>query len=1236
MFSVWIVNRWNRVDLMRCRCAMVYLAPILLVLGDTSRLRGAALGRRFVWRTAGEVPCMAGSLKSGCWCFALAAIAWVWAPEVSSAAAERLAVTSLPEGMTAYVRHDGLRGCHADIHLRIQLDPESTISAGQVHRLVPRIGMAAAEQCPVAVAARLEVVRGDQPNTVINTVTALKVKDWLAEPSWGESPVLQLHPARVDWDTKCANRTSLLDRARQEPSTAPGWLRGAWDQAGDWVASSLQWVGVTAAGLSSGQWPGEFRARVADFEAAGASLCVLAQQELDHTGAALGSGRLDAAARYITNAKDLLTQVEAADQTANAYYVGAVDRAETHWEIVFNTSKTAFSVTLAVGTAGGSVAPSAAGYYALKYGLFNALEFAVDSTEMSLTDAAARSAQRLAVELLVDGLIGQLLPNDFSYERLVAQGELAKADAFLANASADLVQQLSAGLRPELLRQVAEEALAQATDAAVRAAIEQEILKHGAYFLASALEDGNETIRGLASNFGAEYLAKRGTPSSGNCLGKAFVVVRGQETCDFFLDEDGAIHHRGQKISEPILVTGSSSGDQIFAQSLFVHPPSPSGIYYFIQACEGVSSSPGLCWSQWSFDADNRALNRTFAGKYGPHPFISWGPDDQLAGLFYSDEGFSQIYIVNAQTGGSWAFPDWGSAAADASSLIVENESLVWVDPTKFYVDARFCTALKPSERCYDLERLSVMPVERVLFHVRADGVNPVVTEAISLETYDQAVAGLTAPPDSWRGQPSVEQALEDVVTAYAPRAFDGCTRAHGPIAPEFRRRLLAKTVLTIVDGQGRRAQRPITNQLLDNDRFCLSHNIGECVGYNYQLYYCASAETPFINVASSTVRYRVTNVEPMQKSPWVTGRIDSRVFGTDTHRPVEGQNCHISNGWSDVTGVRWSGACENGRVTGRGILEWLKGPEIIWRTRVGPEWGMTLTEGTLRFALDLDTFDFTLDSCNQYNRLGSTGRRTAVVAAPAGKPAEYFENTWIVEQLLSRAAYFAHAECPLLPKEGFSHIKVSIRHADGKEIVSGSNANADSLDWSQVSNSAVTAMKRELTQAQRNRDAVERQRAAQVRAQALASEFEARRNVIEERARSFIASGQGKIEDLAAALEIDQLGTLGRLEKGVTLWLEPADGVDTVNHEGTRHYRVSYTGTPPLAQLEQEFRSKQDFSWENWMTMIQAANPFRRTQLSCLFENVARIPSEARNVSGSLLSFSGSSDSLAISLLCD
>jgi hypothetical protein len=124
-------------------------------------------------------------------------------------------------------------------------------------------------------------------------------------------------------------------------------------------------------------------------------------------------------------------------------------------------------------------------------------------------------------------------------------------------------------------------------------------------------------------------------------------------------------------------------------------------------------------------------------------------------------------------------------------------------------------------------------------------------------------------------------------------------------------------------------------------------------------------------------------------------------------------------------------------------------------------------------------------------------------------------------------------------------------------------------------------------------------------------------------------------MDELAVALEIDEIGTLGRLEDGVTLRLGAAEGIETTTHDGSRHYRVAYDVASPMARLEQEFRSKQDFSWENWMAMTQAASP-RRTRIACLFAKVAQLPKEAREVEGRLLTFASDTRAVTISLLCE
>ncbi len=426
-----------------------------------------------------------------------------------SADTGHLVAQSQLQGLKVYAQPNAEAWCRADLDLTIRLAPNSPLLQTSAESAVPRIGSALQTQCREAVAARLTVERTDQPLTVLKRYTALKVSGWVAQPWSATSPVGRLRAARVGWEARCTGRASLLDQAKLDPSKAPEWLRGAWDSARQWKANTSQWIGETAAALGSGQWPGEFRARVADFEAAGAGLCKLVRQQIDYAGTALSAGRLVDAGRYIDRTMDLLKRVQAANQAANDTYLGALDQATGQWQIVFDTSNLAFSVTLAAATAGGSVAPAGAGYFAAKWGLFNTLEFWVDSTQMPVTEAAKERAIALVVDVVAGKLMTGLVPDDFN--RLVAQGQMQKADWLLANASSKLVQQLPSDVNLELLRTAAEQVLAETRDDAIRIAVKRAFLE---YLTAESVSRAIQVAEELGPHFGTDYLAKRGTPES--------------------------------------------------------------------------------------------------------------------------------------------------------------------------------------------------------------------------------------------------------------------------------------------------------------------------------------------------------------------------------------------------------------------------------------------------------------------------------------------------------------------------------------------------------------------------------------------------------------------------------------------------------------------------------------------------------------------------------------------------
>ncbi|MCE8517129.1 peptidoglycan-binding protein [Ruegeria pomeroyi] len=484
---------------------------------------------------------------------------------------------------------------------------------------------------------------------------------------------------------------------------------------------------------------------------------------------------------------------------------------------------------------------------------------------------------------------------------------------------------------------------------------------------------------------------------------------------------------------------------------------------------------------------------------------------------------------------------------------------------------------------------------------------------------------------NAWARLPGIEKVLRDVVANYPGTSLGGCAQAHGPISPELRMRLFDDANMTVVDQRGRTAVRPVTRQMIEGDRFCLNPNNAQCAASSYQLYYCASGEMLFVNPGGAfSGTFRVTDVVERPRNPIVSGAITGEIYGRNLPDiRSERTGCALSNGWSEATGFRWNGACQNGRASGPGTIEWMRGPEVIWRTRVGPNWGIALSDGVLRYDIDLNAFDFSLSSCDQ----GISGFRSVNIEAPVGTPQTYFENSWVADELMRRGALYAQAECPV-DRKGFSNIVVAIE-LNGEQVVRGRNYEKENLTWREFSNPAARAMQNELQQAERNRVASERQRLAQARADALTAEFQRRRDGIVARAQNFVETGRGNIDDLAAALEIDHLGTLDRLERGATLRLGPVEELATVTHDGERHYRVNHVTSSPFARLEREFRSKQDFSWENWMALTQSAMP-DRTELSCLFNRISAVPQETREVRVQLLSFSRGSNSTVISFLCE
>ncbi|MQX38000.1 hypothetical protein [Roseospira navarrensis] len=499
------------------------------------------------------------------------------------------------------------------------------------------------------------------------------------------------------------------------------------------------------------------------------------------------------------------------------------------------------------------------------------------------------------------------------------------------------------------------------------------------------------------------------------------------------------------------------------------------------------------------------------------------------------------------------------------------------------------------------------------------------VAEPASAAPAGQAAPSSTpaAPPaGAWGADPAVRETLARVMRDHpATDAYRECRQAHGPLDAATAMVLLEGTRLT-VERHGRTVERLVTSGMIQPDRVCLDSPI-QCG----QLYYCASDEALFfvrrdlivaVNPVGEVAAVQAHLTDPVapEGPPWVS---------------VVDQPCQVVRAWPGTDRVVWTGACARGKATGPGVLTWMQGPSVLGRTRVGPDWALHLDEGVLKLDLDLSAFRFSLSACGMQGDY-----RHVQVLAPEGMPPAVFEGPWVVDRLMTRAAAYATTLCPI-PDRGVNNIAVSIATAERPDqpLVTGRNYERDALTWREFRNAPAAAAERAIQQEERARVQQAQREAAQARERQLMDLYRALRADLVNQARSFLSTGEANLPMLAAALDEDELGVLDRLERGAWLRLEPASGVQTVEHEGDRHYAATYAVGSPFARLEADMRSQRDFSWENWFDQTQATPP-RRTTLTCLFEDTDAIPRESRLVEVRLLDFSSAGQRTTIRLLCE
>ena len=178
--------------------------------------------------------------------------------------------------------------------------------------------------------------------------------------------------------------------------------------------------------------------------------------------------------------------------------------------------------------------------------------------------------------------------------------------------------------------------------------------------------------------------------NTGDCA-QGFVVVTPEAPgCGFTLTTAGKLTQDGRTVADPLVASyrqDASGTAAVAAEQVVLFPPSPSGRFRILQACEGAGAD-AMCWKVFVFDREAGQLKEAVAGKYGPDRWVRWSQDEQHAVLVSRNEGAAWIHVVETASGKSVAFPD----DASTENWQIQPDTLAWTGPRSFTVTVTRCT----------------------------------------------------------------------------------------------------------------------------------------------------------------------------------------------------------------------------------------------------------------------------------------------------------------------------------------------------------------------------------------------------------------------------------------------------------------------------------------------------------------------------------------------------------------
>ncbi|MBB2973138.1 hypothetical protein [Mesorhizobium sp. RMAD-H1] len=181
------------------------------------------------------------------------------------------------------------------------------------------------------------------------------------------------------------------------------------------------------------------------------------------------------------------------------------------------------------------------------------------------------------------------------------------------------------------------------------------------------------------------------------CTTQFITITPEAPACGFALSQTGTFTWNGQTLADPLAasyVDDGSGQKAVPAGKTVLFPPSPSGRFRIVQACEGTGAD-ALCWQTLAFDQENAALQNTFAGRYGPEHWQSWAPDEQHVVLMNTDEGASWLHVIDPASGKSRDFP--GDDATE--NWTIDPHTLTWTGPHSFSVTVKTCAQCPTAQK---------------------------------------------------------------------------------------------------------------------------------------------------------------------------------------------------------------------------------------------------------------------------------------------------------------------------------------------------------------------------------------------------------------------------------------------------------------------------------------------------------------------------------------------------------